>query len=535
MKTLSKTNILRSGCLKIPGATLAVLPLVIAMNAHAIELDFGENSELSGNLDMTLGYAASWRAEDADPSDLVSGYGARGLNYTGEARDPDAGNLITNIARVTGELSLDWRNYGLVTSGTYQYDHEIMRDGNAIDIFSETSRDPSDAAKDYAGNSLDLLDAYVYGSFEVGENANPLEVRVGKQVINWGEGLFFINGVATQVPLNFNKLTTPGAELKEAYIGNEAIYAQLGVGDESSLEAYYQWGWNRTELPPMDTFYGSEALGRGGTELISVLPARDGDIEASDTGQWGIAYRTVLGDAEVGVYYSRYHDTLPLLEWHDVGGVNSIFDASQFWAEDQDMLGASIATTLGDWSFNAEVAYRPDQLLWTDFYRAGAIDANGRSVSEHDTVHASAHGIWLGGPIDFLGVDSQVVLAQVGMDYISGDRTLLSPNAVITRASDQATITPDEFAFGAAVEWTGTWQAVRPGTDVSLDIYLQHDFAGNSHYWGNFAEGRTLYAASLTANVGSEWEAGLVYSGFTMSDSDYADQDTIGLSINYKF
>lgn len=513
---------------------MAVLPLMVAANVHAVQLDFGEDSELSGNLDMTLGYAASWRAQDADRSDLVSSYGARGLNFTGDARDPDAGDLITNIAKATAELSLDWRNYGLVTSASYQYDHEVMRNGNAVDIFTEQSRNSSQAAEDYAGNSLDVLDAYVYGTFDVGENENPLEVRVGKQVINWGEGLFFINGVATQVPLNFNKLTTPGAELKEAYIGNEAVYAQMGIGDESSLEAYYQWKWNRTELPPMDTFYGSEALGRGGDELIAG-PARDPDIEAKDSGQWGAAFRTAIGDAEVGVYYSRYHDTLPLLEFHNVGGVNSVFDASQFWAEDQDMFGSSISTTLGSWSFNAEVAYRPDQLLWTDFTRAGAVDANGRSASEHDTLHASAHGIWLGGPLDFIGVDSQVVLAQVGMDHISGDRTNLAPNSAITRDSNQATITPDAQAYGAAVEWIGTWQAVRPGTDVSLDLFVQQDFAGNSHFWGNFAEGRTLFAATVTANIGNEWEASLGYSGSIFDESDYEDQDIVGLSVNYKF
>ncbi|MEL0587413.1 MAG: DUF1302 family protein [Candidatus Thiodiazotropha sp. (ex. Lucinoma kazani)] len=52
------------------------------------------------------------------------------------------------------------------------------------------------------------------------------------------------------------------------------MYAQLGIGDESALEVYSQWRWNRTELPPMDTFFGSEALGRGGDELTSFgIPA----------------------------------------------------------------------------------------------------------------------------------------------------------------------------------------------------------------------------------------------------------------------
>ncbi|MEL0587414.1 MAG: DUF1302 family protein [Candidatus Thiodiazotropha sp. (ex. Lucinoma kazani)] len=203
-----------------PSLPLAVIAgamlMTLVITAAAFELNFGEDSELSGNLDMTLGYAASWRTQDADRSDLMPGYLARGLNYTADARDPDAGDLLTNIAKATAELDLNWRNYGLVASATYQYDNEVMRSGNAVDIFTGESRDSSEAAEDYAGNFVDVLDAYVFGTFDVGENANPLEVRIGKQVINWGEGLFFVNGVATQVPLNFNKLTTPGSELKRS-------------------------------------------------------------------------------------------------------------------------------------------------------------------------------------------------------------------------------------------------------------------------------------------------------------------------------
>ncbi|MCU7891949.1 MAG: DUF1302 domain-containing protein [Candidatus Thiodiazotropha sp. (ex Ustalcina ferruginea)] len=542
-----------------PPLPLAVIVGAMLMtqtpSAAAFELNFGEDAEMSGNLDMTLGYAASWRTQDADRSDLTPGFLARGLNYTADARDPDAGDRLTNIAKATAELDLDWRNYGLVASASYQYDHEVMRSGNAVDIFTGEPRDSSEAAEDYAGNFLDVLDAYVFGTFDVGENANPLEVRIGKQVINWGEGLFFVNGVATQVPLNFNKLTTPGSELKEAYIGNEAVYAQLGIGDESALEVYSQWRWNRTELPPMDTFFGSEALGRGGDELTSFgIPARPSDIEADDSGQWGLAFRTNVGNIEYGLFYSRYHETLPTLAVDqsdpfncDIGDgngpvspCNSVFGLRQIWAEDQDMFGVSASGTLGLWSINAELAYRPDQALWGDLLVKGYTNLNPgadflTNIERHDTMHASVHGVWLGRGIDALGIDNQVGLLQFGVDYIDGDLGNLAAHSTITRNEDLTTLDPDSTAYGIGGEWIATWNQALPGVDLELDVYLQHDIKGNSHYWGNFAEGRTLGSLGLDAIIRQDLVVGLTYAWINQGNSDYEDQDTVNLSVNYKF
>ena len=506
----------------------AAVCLAMASQAQALELDFGEDSELSGNLDMTLGYAASIRAQDADaaaidPANNLLGTGAT-PNYLSDARVPDAGDLISNVFKVNAELSLDWRNYGLVSSVAYQYDTEIM-DGDSID-FAGNPAPWSEGAKDYAGSAFDVLDAYVYGTFEVGDN--PLEVRAGKQVINWGEGLFFVDGVSTQVPLNINKLVTPGSELKEAYIGVESIYAQMGLGAESSVEAYVQTDWNRAEFPPRGTFYGDDAFFRGGDEADPLLgiPIRDADQTADEHGQWGISGRTMLGDdTEVGLYYSRYHETMPFVKW--TGGASAL-GASQMWPEDLDMIGASVATTLGDWSVNGEIAYRPNRPLFTQL---GVANAAGEGIEEHDTISASLHGIWLGGALP-MGIDSQVALVQLGVDYIDGDLSNLAAHGSITK---EPGLTPDDLAYGVALNWTGTWQAIRPGTDLSLDLFVQYDIEGNSHFWGNFAEDRLLGAVTLTANIGNEWEASAGYSWVDQDNSHFETQDVVNLSVNYKF
>ncbi|MEH6577655.1 MAG: DUF1302 family protein [Amphritea sp.] len=501
----------------------AAVCLIMASQAQAIQLDFDEDSELSGNLDITLGYAAAIRATDADRAGWVTA-----PNVASDMRVPDAGDLISNVFKANAELGIDWRNYGLVSNFAYQYDTEIM-DGDQADIGLANGSNWTDAAEDYSGSASDVLDLYVYGTFDIGEN--PLELRVGKQVINWGEGLFFLDGVSTQVPLNINKLVTPGSELKEAYIGVEGIYAQMGVGDVSSLEAYVQTNWRRTEFPPHATFYGDDAFFRGGQET----GLRDGDIEADEMGQWGISGRTTVGeDTEVGLYYSRYHETFPFVQLTTPGSgtdLGSILGLQQIWPEDLDMIGASVATTLGTWSVNGEIAYRPDRPLFKDIGGANGFSNGLNNVEEHDTVSASVHGIWLGGALP-LGIDSQLALVQFGADYIDGNLSNLAANASITK---EPGLTPDDLAYGVAVEWIGTWQALRPGVDLSLDIFLQYDIDGNSHFWGNFAEDRWLGSTTLIANIGNEWEASAGYSWIDQDNSHFETQDVYNLSVNYKF
>ena len=90
--------------------------------------------------------------------------------------------------------------------------------------------------------------------------------------------------------------------------------------------------------------------------------------------------------------------------------------------------------------------------------------------------------------------------------------------------------------WGVAGSWDGTWQAVaNRNIDLTLNLFAQYDFSGNSHFWGNFAEDRLQYSIGLIGKFGTAWEAEINYAGQDFSDSVYETQDTINLSFNYKF
>lgn len=129
-----------------------------------------------------------------------------------------------------------------------------------------------------------------------------------------------------------------------------------------------------------------------------------------------------------------------------------------------------------------------------------------------------------------LGIDSQAVLIQLGADYINGEL-----NNLQAQYSTENIPAPDRLAYGIAAEWNGTWYSVYPGTNLTLGLFVQRDFQGNSHFWGNFAEDRTTGTVSLTANIGNAWEASMGVNLINQNNPHFSTQDTANLSIIYKF
>ncbi len=159
---------------------LLALPFSMATPAAAFQFSLGD--EVSGNLDTTLSYGAAWRMKDQD-SDLIgtaNGGDAYSVNYDDGNLNYDKGDLINHTAKITSELALNWRNFGLFVRGTAFYDFE-NNDGN------RQRTNLSSDAKDMVGKDATLLDAYINWDFDIA-NA-PAQLRVGQQVLSWGKHL----------------------------------------------------------------------------------------------------------------------------------------------------------------------------------------------------------------------------------------------------------------------------------------------------------------------------------------------------------
>ena len=196
--------------LKRHGRLGVVLSVLLAMlwgtPAAAFQFEFGD---VDGSFDSTVSYGMSWRVADRD-EDLVgiaNGGNAYSVNGDDGNLNYDEDKLISQVAKITSDLELQYNNFGLFLRGSAFYDYENEdRDRERTEL--------SDDALDLVGKDAKLLDAYLWWNFQAGEA--PGQFRIGDQVLSWGESTFIQNGINIINPFDVSALRVPGAELKEA-------------------------------------------------------------------------------------------------------------------------------------------------------------------------------------------------------------------------------------------------------------------------------------------------------------------------------
>ncbi|MGB1117358.1 MAG: DUF1302 family protein [Parvibaculales bacterium] len=159
----------------------------------------------------------------------------------------DRGDLTSAALKTT--IDLDAR------SGNWSY---FMRINAFQDFVLDSSGGPertaigSDAESDSIRN-IELLDAFVSYDGQIG--SSPYQLKVGRQVLNWGESTFVLGGNSVFNPIDVNAFVRPGSEIKEALLPVEAISGSISLTDNLSLEAYVG-GWDKIKLPSAGTPFG---------------------------------------------------------------------------------------------------------------------------------------------------------------------------------------------------------------------------------------------------------------------------------------
>jgi len=312
---------------------LALAALGAALPAYAI--DFQSDSGLSGSFDTTISFTDGWRVKSPDSRliGLPEGGTARSVNADDGDLNYKAGQPFTQALKLLMELSLKYQNYGLFVRGSGLYDYQVM-DQN-------TARTPiSHAAKELSGHYTRLLDAFGYGKWQLGET-HPLELRLGNQVINWGETTFFQSGLNAANALDVAALRQPGAELKEAFWAQPMVRATLGLSQNVSADAFVMFDWRKTELEPDGTYFSTndfvtpggyqQFIGFGaysdqgvdfrplGGNLIPNFWAspRAPDVPGKKSGQGGLALRFFLPNlgqgTEIAFYAMQYTSRTPVI------------------------------------------------------------------------------------------------------------------------------------------------------------------------------------------------------------------------------
>ncbi|MCU1717067.1 DUF1302 domain-containing protein [Pseudomonas sp. 5P_3.1_Bac2] len=375
--------------------------------AQAVNFNIGP---IEAQLDSSLSVGASWSMRGADP-DLVGqtngGKTAATANDDGRLNFKK-GETFSKIFKGLHDLELKYGDTGIFLRGKYWYDFEL-KDEN------RPHKDISDSNRKIGAQSsgAELMDAFIYHNYSIDDL--PGSVRLGRQVVSWGESTFIGNSINAINPMDVAAFRRPGAEIKEGLIPVQMLFVSQGITDQLSAEAFYQLDWEQTVVDNCGTFFGSDTIADGCTDGFTVGPARNvgfarpfagdmgvnitqeglviprgGDRDARDSGQWGLALRWMGENTEYAAYAMNYHSRLPYLGFTtpnaaDIGlGLSmmqhtplpnlnsllmqtSLLGNSQYffeYPEDIRLYGLSFSTTLENGTaWSGEISYRPNMPL----------------------------------------------------------------------------------------------------------------------------------------------------------------------------
>jgi hypothetical protein len=534
--------------------------------AQAIEFSL---ASLEGSFDTTLSVGAAMRMSDPDPASIgiANGGAARTVNEDDGNLNYEQGDLYSAAAKATHELQLRRGTLGVFVRGSYFVDW-AARDAEFL----------GPKAQERLGQEGTLLDAYAYGSFSAG--ARPVAVRLGKQVINWGENTFIPNGISVINPIDVSKLRTPGAELKEALIPSPMVWFSVGLTETLGLEALWITSYDKTRIDPRGSYFSTNdfisddgdnvyvGFGRRNDQHDPFTAPPDPEAQVwiprtgsppvqDDRRQYGAALRyfsSALNDTEFGLYYVKYHSRTPLVSGirGTASNLASGTGTARYFDEHPgniEVYGASFNTggPLGI-ALQGEYSYRPNQptqlaavevLLavlglpnnvtgaGAGTVPAGTVITGYRRVPMHQlqTTLTKAFG-------PTAGADQFVLLGEIAVNRLELTKGLLfaAPGAQLPApgsanaagGSFQQEGYADRTSWGYRVLSRMDFENAIGAAQLSPRIVLFHDVNGVGP---NFNQDAKAVSAGVTLSYLQRWQLDLAYTSF-FGGRTYTGTDT---------
>ena len=324
-----------------PSARLA--PILTMLAAHLVATqawaELFRVGEVDGLFNVSLAYGLLARTQKRESEFIGIGNGgdAATVNVDNGDLNYDKG-VVSNGLRATAELTLKWRNFGAYVRGYGFYDFETeLDDRNHSALSSE--------ANDLVGSGGDFQDYYLNAALNVG--GVPVQLRVGNQVLNWGEGGFLRFGVDVINPLDLIAISQPMTTARDAFVRQGMLWAAANLTETIAIEGFYQYDWQEVRAAPVGWYFSADDLiGGGGTGQafsgFGQFSDRGTDLDAyfgltpgtlgfdrdfmkipsagrdkpDSQGQFGFTIQSfihALNGAKLALHFVNYHSRLPLI------------------------------------------------------------------------------------------------------------------------------------------------------------------------------------------------------------------------------
>jgi hypothetical protein len=528
--------------------------LALAVYANPSSAFEFRNGEVTGNFDtsLSIGVAARVQKRDVTLIGIANGGTSRSVNEDNGDLNYDRHDLYAATLKATHELELKYHNLGAFFRATYFWD-AVNHDKSELGSTGLTR----------VGRDFEFLDAYVHGKFALA--SKTLNLRLGNQVISWGESTFIPNGINVINPVNLSKLRAPGAELREAFLPTPMLWASQELSDTLSVEGFYQANWKKTRIDPRGTYFSSNdflsddgdrvyiGFGRRKDERLpltspltdpaaAVWAPRKPDQTPKDSGQYGLAARVFLpklNNTEIGLYHINYHSRIPYASGVRGTASNALATGTaRYFAEypeDIRLWGVSFNTSgPGGIALQGEYSYRPNlpvqlsapELLLAALGAPNVIGtfALGQTITGYRRIKAQQVQLTATKAFGLtLGADDLVAVAEVGYNHLdlpanlrfNGPGVFLPSLQAAANATSFGSVQTDGFAtrnsWGYRLLTRMDFNNLIRAVTVSPRLAFSHDVQGTGP---NFNEGVKALTLGVGLNFKQSWQADLAYTTF---------------------
>jgi hypothetical protein len=576
-------------------ATLALPCLAgVLLSTHALayRTELADGTQLIST--TNLSYGAQWRAQDAKRELIGPAYGGT----SGSSANDDGnlnygkGDIVSSVFKVITDVELKKDNVGALVRAKGWYDSAWndgrVQHGSTVAGYDQGRLSDRGFASEARFSNVVLLDAYAYANLRLAES--DLSVRIGKQVLNWGESTFF-QGLNQTNPLDVPALRRPGAQVKEGLIPVETAYFNWSPSSQPlSVEGFYQWKFRPYAVDGCGTYFSTADIGianscRTSANLGGALSAPDGSLgylqradntQPGDGGQFGLAlnYTHEPLDLKLGLYAMNLHSGIPIFSAFtadaSLAGLDQLRSLKYKFEYPGNVqrYGATLATTVaGGWSLGVELSHSPNlpaQINGVDMFYA-ALGASFTPLG--DRYAGAAAGTYLQGyrrvaqsqllvnTMTLLspmwGATGGVFLAEIGYQRAGIDDpaqpgvlrygrsfnyganiAALCPSSVAGQCSSDGYATPNAYGYrlyGQLNYTTPIGVSVKPG------VYFAHDLRGWS-VDGQLSQGRRVLGLSLRMERSAWWaEASAVGFNRNATYDDGRDRAFYGVSAGTSF
>jgi hypothetical protein len=552
-------------------AAAALLAFAAPQGAGAMELESG-NPDVAMRLDNTVRYNIGTRLQSRNPLIANSPIADDGDMKFGK------GDVVTNRLDLLSEFDAVYKKrFGIRLSGAAWYDDAYRggpKNNPALIVPPAPAFGPFPALRNalpnngqfasydngqyspyvkryYRGPSGELLDAFVFGAFDIGHV--PVTAKLGRHTLYWGESLFLggaIHGISyAQMPIDLQKgFTTPGAEAKELFRPLNSLSAQAQLTPDLSVAGQYFLQWESFRYPEGGTYLGPvDFVFNGPDRQIAVQPlsptltsvlnlARVGESRPKDRGEWGLSVRWSPEwlDGTAGLYYREFADKLPQALTTGLNqsqpfyangapgsatliGLNGTYQL--IYADKIKLLGASISKNVGGVSIGGEVSYRKNMPLNSQVLGVVAGTPFGPGQTP------GARGDTLHGVLNMVGIlprtplfDTATYAAEATWNrwrkVTSGANLFNAIGFTPCAGKDKWDGCSTKDFVGIAFNFTPTWFQVFPGADLSMPISFSTGLSGNSAVGFGGSQGNGNYSIGLGLDYQQRYRFDLRYVDF---------------------